>query len=128
MKKKSNPDVPFRVTALAGALEAVSLLLIFLFTKSAIYCIISLTGAIISIAGFALLIKSTDRMLKEGKGKAMFFVLAQAKLLVIALVFYLFSLLTRQGVVFFVQGVAVVYLAVVFHGLMAWAGKLRHGT
>jgi hypothetical protein len=128
MMKKSNPDLPVRVIALAGVVEAISLLLIFVFTKSAIYCIISLAGALISIAGFALLIKSTDRMLKEGKGKVMFFVLAQVKLLVIALVFYLLSLLTGDGVVFFVQGVAVVYLAVVLIGLLTWSGKLRNGT
>ncbi len=128
MKKKSDRDIPIRIIGLAGVVEGISLLLIFIFTKSVIYCIISSAGAAISITGFALLIKSTDSMLKKGKGKAMFFVLAQVKLLVIALVFYLFSLLTQTGIVFFIQGIAVVYLAVIFYGLIAWSGKLRNGT
>jgi len=113
---------------MASVVEAISLLLIFIFTKSVIYCIISLTGAAISITGFALLIRSTDRMLKKGKGKAMFFVLTQVKLLVIALAFYLFSLLTKTGIVFFIQGISIVYLAIMVFGLIKLSGKLHHGT
>lgn len=128
MIKKSDRGIPAQVVRKAGATEVVSLIVIFAFTKSLIYCIISLAGAAISITGFILLIKSTDRILKKGKGKAMFFLLAQAKLLVIAGAFYAFSRLSTAAVVFFVQGIAVVYLAIIIEGLSQFAGNAGHGT
>jgi hypothetical protein len=128
MKKKNNPDILARLAGRAVAIEIVCLALIFIFTKSAIYCIISITGAAISITGFMLLIKSTDRLLKKGKGKTMFFLLAPAKLVVIAGTFYLFSRLAPSGVIFFVQGIAVIYVSVLLVGLMKWIGNLVHGT
>ena len=128
MKKKSDPDIPSRVTGKAIAAEIISLIIIFIFTKSVIYCIISITGAAISIAGFVLLIKSTDRMLKKGKGKVMFFLLAQVKLLIIAGVFYALSRLTKTGLVFYVQGIVIIYLAIMIEGLLNLARRLGNGT
>ena len=128
MRKKNNRDILASVAGKAIATEAVALLCIFIFTKSIIYCIISLAGAAISATGFVLLIRSTDRLLKKGKGKAMFFLLAQAKLLVIAGAFYAFSRLTKSGVIFFVQGIAVIYLAIIIEGLTGLSGNSGHGT
>ncbi|MBN2399857.1 MAG: hypothetical protein JXI33_05895 [Candidatus Aminicenantes bacterium] len=128
MKKKSNADIFAAVVGKAIATEIVSLIIIFIFTKSLIYCIISITGASISIIGFVLLIKSTDRMLKKGKGKVMFFLLAQMKLLIIAGIFFVFSRLTKTGIIFYIQGIAVVYLAIMIEGLLFFGGRVRNGT
>jgi hypothetical protein len=75
-----------------------------------------------------LLIQSTDRMLKKGKGITMFFLLALAKLLVIAGTFYAFSRLTKIGVIFFIQGIAIIYLAILIESLIQSYGKLGNGT
>jgi hypothetical protein len=128
MKKKNKRDILSKLTGKAIGAEIVSLIIIFIFTKNIIYCIISITGAAISIAGFVLLIQSTDRMLKKGKGKTMFFLLAQAKLLVIAGTFYALSRLTKIGVVFFIQGIAIIYLAIMIEGLIQLYGNLSNGT
>jgi hypothetical protein len=128
MTKKSKPDFIAKLAGKAFAAEIVCLGIIFFFTKSVIYCIISLTGAAISIAGFVLLIQSTDRLLKKGKGKTMFFLLAQAKLLIIAGTFYALSRLTKIGVVFFIQGIAVIYLAILVEGLVQISGNWGNGT
>jgi hypothetical protein len=128
MKKKNKPDILSKLTGKAIGAEIVSLIIIFIFTKNIIYCIISITGAAISIAGFVLLIQSTDRMLKKGEGKTMFFLLAQAKLLVIAGTFYALSRLTKIGVVFFIQGIAIIYLAIMIEGLIQLYGNLSNGT
>jgi hypothetical protein len=128
MKKKNKRDIISKLTGKAIGAEIVSLIIIFIFTKNIIYCIISITGAAISIAGFVLLIQSTDRMLKKGKGKTMFFLLAQAKLLVIAGTFYALSRLTKIGVVFFIQGIAIIYLAIMIEGLIQLYGNLSNGT
>jgi hypothetical protein len=128
MKKKNKRDIISKLTGKAIGAEIVSLIIIFIFTKNIIYCIISITGAAISIAGFVLLIQSTDRMLKKGKGKTMFFLLAQAKLLVIAGTFYALSRLTKIGVVFFIQGIAIIYLAIMIEGLIQLYGNSSNGT
>jgi hypothetical protein len=129
MIKKSKPGFIVRLAWKALAAEMVALLIIYFFTKSIIYCIISITGAALSIAGFALLIQSTDRLLKKGKGKTMFFLLAQAKLLLIAGTFYALSRLAGIGVVFFIQGISVIYLAILAEGLIRWPrGNANHGT
>jgi hypothetical protein len=67
-------------------------------------------------------------MLKKGKGKTMFFLLAQVKLLIIAGIFYALSRLTKIGVVFFIQGIAIVYLAFLIEGLVQWYGNFGNGT
>jgi hypothetical protein len=128
MKIKNNPDILAKVAREATGAEIISLIIIFIFTKSIIYCIISITGAAIGITGFILLIKSTDRMLKKGKGKTMFFLLTQAKLLVIAGTFYAFSRLTQIGAVFFIQGIAIIYLGIMIEGLVQLCGNLSNGT
>jgi hypothetical protein len=128
MTKKSRPGVGPRAAVKAAVAELGAMVLIYFFTKSAVYCIISLTGAAISIAGFTLLIRSTDRILKKGKGRTMFFLLAQVKLLIIAAAFYAFSRWTKSGAVFFIQGVVIVYLAVLIEGLARFAGNTSHGT
>ncbi len=58
----------------------------------------------------------------------MFFLLAQAKLLIIAGTFYTLSRLTKIGVVFFIQGIAIIYLAIMIEGLIQLYGNLFNGT
>ena len=67
-------------------------------------------------------------MLKKGKGKVMLFLLAQLKLLIIAGIFYALSRLTKTGTVFFIQGIASIYLAIMIEGLLHVYGNLGNGT
>ena len=55
----------------------------------------------------------------------MFFLLAQAKLLVIAGTFYALSRLTKIGVIFFIQGIAIIYLAIMIEGLVQIIREFR---
>jgi uncharacterized membrane protein len=67
-------------------------------------------------------------MLKKGKGKKMFFLLGLAKLLVIAVIFYLLSRLTKIGAIFFIQGIVIIYLAAVIEALTQLCRNLFNGT
>lgn len=58
----------------------------------------------------------------------MFFLLAQAKLLIIAGTFYALSRLTKSGVVFFIQGISVIYFGIIIEGLIHFYGSLFNGT
>jgi len=58
----------------------------------------------------------------------MFFLLAQVKLLTIAGIFYALTRLTKIGAVFFIQGIAIVYLAFLIEGLVQVYGNFGNGT
>jgi hypothetical protein len=75
-----------------------------------------------------MLVRQTDRILEKGKGKTMFFLSGLAKLLVIAGVFFIVSRLAGYGAIFFLQGLAMIYLGIASTGLRRSPGNRRHGT
>jgi hypothetical protein len=58
----------------------------------------------------------------------MFFMTGLAKLLVIAGIFFAVSLLAGKGVVFFIQGLLMIYLGIASTGLRQALRSGRHGT
>lgn len=108
--------------------EAVVLLLILFFTKNIKYCIISLTGTAVGIAGFIILARQADRILNKGKGKTMYFISSLAKLLVIAVLSFIVSRLPGPGILFFIQGLMMIYMGITFAGLRQAARGNRHGA
>lgn len=128
MSQKSKENFLKNLAGTTAGAEILAAFLIFFFTKNVIYCIISLTGAAIGITGFFILIRLTDRILEKGKGKMMFFLAGLAKLLVIAGTFYIVSRLAENGVIFFIQGLAMIYLGIAGAGVQQLFNKRSHGT
>ncbi|MBU4405203.1 MAG: hypothetical protein L6428_04350 [Candidatus Aminicenantes bacterium] len=128
MSQKSKDDFLKNLIRIVAGLEILAAVLIFFFTKNIIYCIISLTGAAIGITGFFILIRLTDRILEKGKDKTMFFLTSLAKLLVIAGTFFIVSRLAKYGIIFFIQGLAMIYLGIVGVGIQRLCKNLFHGT
>jgi hypothetical protein len=58
----------------------------------------------------------------------MFFLTGLAKLLVIAAIFFAFSRLAGRSVVFFIQGLVMVYAGIASSGLRQLPRRGRHGT
>jgi len=58
----------------------------------------------------------------------MFFMTGLAKLLVIAGIFFVASLVAGKGVIFLIQGLSMVYLGIAAAGLRQTPGNGRHGT
>jgi hypothetical protein len=75
-----------------------------------------------------MFVRQIDRILEKGKGKTMFFLSGLAKLLVIAGVFFAASRLAGNGAVFFLQGLAMIYLGIASAGLRRSLQQRRHGT
>lgn len=128
MSQKSKDDFLKNLIRIVAGLEILAAVLIFFFTKNIIYCIISLTGAAIGITGFFILIRLTDRILEKGKDKTMFFLTSLAKLLVIAGTFFIVSRLAKYGIIFFIQGLTMIYLGIVGVGIQRLCKNLFHGT
>ena len=75
-----------------------------------------------------MLIRQADRILEKGKGKTMFFLTGLAKLLVITGIFFIVSLLAGKGVIFFIQGLSMIYLGIASAGVRQLLRSGRHGT
>jgi hypothetical protein len=58
----------------------------------------------------------------------MFFLTGLAKLLVIAGIFFVVSLLAGKGVIFYIQGLLMIYLGMASAGLRQTLRSGRHGT
>lgn len=75
-----------------------------------------------------MLARQAGRILEQGKGKTMFFMTGLAKLLIIAALFFAVNRLAGIGVIFFIQGLMMVYLGIAGAGLRRLAAGKRHGT
>ena len=128
MKQENKEGLHKKLMRYAAGAELLAAVLIFFFTNNLIYCIISLTGAAIGITGFFILIRQTDRILEKGKGKTMFFLSGLVKLLVIVGTFYLISVLAQNGIIYFIQGLVMIYLGIAGAGVQRLFRNLFHGT
>jgi hypothetical protein len=85
-------------------------------------------GAAAGIAGFLVSARQADRILEKGKGKTMFFLTGLAKLLVFAAMFFAVSRFAGTGIVFFIQGLLMIYLGAIGAGLRQAASGGGHGA
>jgi len=58
----------------------------------------------------------------------MFFLLSLAKLLVIAGAFFIIHRLAPKGIVFFIQGLAMIYIGIAGAGIRRMLNDMFHGT
>jgi len=92
--------------------------IIYICTWNIFYSIIYLTGGILSVSGFVLLIKMIDRILQIDKkrGQGMYFAASALKFIVIAAVFYPVSRVSEAAVLFYIFGLSVIPLSIFVEG------------
>jgi hypothetical protein len=117
MEKTTSSQLIKRLIKLAILTSGLLLFPIYFFTKSLFYSIICCSGAIISISGFILMIKMTDRVLKNGKGQLLFALALFFKLAVIALSVYLVSRVSVSAVLFLILGLSIIVIAIGMEGI-----------
>ena len=66
------------------------------------------------MTSFVTMIKTIDRLLKKGRGSGLFFVASFLKLILIAVLFYIVSLISQKGVIFYILGLSVIVFATLF--------------
>lgn len=94
----------------------ISTLLPVIFTMNLLYCIINFTASIMSITGFLMMIKLLDRVIQKGRGIPLFLTGGLIKLIVIATLFYLFSKISENAVLFYMLGLSVITLSILTEG------------
>ena len=117
MEKKTSSQLIKRLIKLAIVTTVLLMIPIYFFTKSIFYSIIFCSGAIISISGFLLMIKMTDRVLNTEKGQPLFAMALFFKLGVIALSVYLVSRVSVSAVLFHILGLSIIVIAIGMEGI-----------
>jgi hypothetical protein len=117
MEKKTSSQLINRLIKLAIVTPVLLMIPIYFFTKSMFYSIIFCSGAIISISGFVIMIKMTDRVLNTGKGQLLFAMALFFKLGVIALSVYLVSRVSLNAVLFHILGLSIIVIAIGMEGI-----------
>ena len=121
------PHIVKRILKISIVLQMVTIILIYSFSKSIIYSIISLFGAIISILGFLLMMRMIDRSLKKGKGQLLFFLATFSKMVVIFGVFYLVSQKSETAVLMYILGLSVIVVAIMTEALLQFCRSVFNG-
>jgi hypothetical protein len=117
MEKKTSSQLIKRLIILAIVTLGLLMIPIYIFTKSMFYSIIFCSGAIISISGFIIMIKMTDRVLTKGKGQVLFTMALFFKLGVIALSVYLVARVSASAVLFHILGLSIIVIAIGMEGI-----------
>lgn len=117
MKNEKSADILKRIIVLAIGCQVVLTGFIYFFTKRLIYSIILFSAAIISIAGFLLMIKLIDRIFNRGKGQGLFFLAELLKMALIAAVFYPVSRISETAVLIYILGLSLIVIAIMIEGL-----------
>ena len=86
--------------------------LIYVFTKSLIYCIITLLATLVGILSFLAMIKIIDRYLTKQKGKFLIFFSSFLKIVLIIAIFYPLSKISDAAIFFFILGLFTVVLSI----------------
>jgi predicted tellurium resistance membrane protein TerC len=102
---------------------------IYICTGNSFYSIIFLLGGIVSISGFLLMTKMTDRVLKRRKKieKRLFFLAGFIKLAIITAVFYLVSRISETAVLFHMLGLSIIFISILVEGIYQFYRSAANG-
>ncbi len=128
MADRSDSRALVRRIGIFSTLWTALLLVILFFTTRHIYCIILLGGSALSIAGLGTMIRQIDRILKTGRGKAIFFIQEIAQWSLIASGFYLAAKTSPTAALVFILGLLTLPLAFLAEGFLRLCRQLFRGT
>lgn len=125
--KESSKDMVKRVVKFSILIQVVGVVSIYLFTFQFIYSIIFLSGAVLSMLGFLVIVKMTDRVLKNGSSQGMVWLVGFLKLSVISLCFYLASRVSKGAVLYYILGLSVIMMAIALEGILQFRRSRVNG-
>lgn len=109
-------------------LSVVTILVIYFFTSEALYCIMYICGALVSLAGFFVMVKLIDRLLANRKGKLLFFSVSFLKLGLIVLFSIFISRYSEIYFLFFILGLSLIVIALMIEGGQQFYRSIKHGA
>ncbi len=127
MAKENNTRIIKRILRISMVSQIIIIGLIYVFTKSLIYCIITLLATIIGILSFLTMIKIIDRYLTKQKGKFLIFISSFFKIVLIIAIFYLLSKISDAAIFFFILGLSTVVLSIMIEGVYQIFRNISNG-
>lgn len=94
----------------------------------ALYSIIVLGSAALSVAGFHIMMKTVDRLLRRSRGKVLFFALEIGKLAVVSATFVLTARISDGAALSYFLGISVIVLAIMGEGARLVWRSVFHGA
>ncbi len=93
-----------------------------------LYSIIVLGSAALSLAGFAIMIQTVDRLLRKRRGKVLFFALEIVKLAAISATFVWAARMSDGAALSYFLGISVIVFAAMAEGALQIWRSLFHGA
>jgi membrane-associated HD superfamily phosphohydrolase len=127
MEKGNNLSVIGRILRISIFSQSLIIIAVYAFTKSAIYCIITLLATLIGISSFLIMIKLVDRLIKRKTGRVLFFVFSFLKIALIVAVFYPLSRISESAILFYMLGLSTIVISTLIEGAYQIYRTLSNG-
>jgi hypothetical protein len=127
MARESNTQIIKRILKIALISQIVIIGLVYAFTKSLIYCIITILAAAVGILSFLTMIKLIDRYLTKNKGKFLIFFSTFLKIGLITVIFYPLSKMSEAAILFFILGLSTIVISTLIEGIYQIFRKISNG-
>jgi hypothetical protein len=128
MKGENSGQILKRIASTAVIMQIVLGLIIYIFTKRAIYSIICFIAATICVTGFVIMIKLIDKILKTNRGRGLFFLFQLGKMALIAALFIPISKVSETAVILYIIGLSMIPLAILIEAGHQLFRKKVNGT
>jgi hypothetical protein len=127
MARESNTQIIKRILKIALISQIVIIGLVYAFTKSLIYCIITILASAVGILSFLAMIKLIDRYLTNKKGKFLIFFSTFLKIGLITVIFYPLSKMSEAAILFFILGLSTIVISTLIEGIYQIFRKISNG-
>ena len=127
MGKENNQKIINRILKISLSSQLIIIVLIYTFTKSPIYCIITILATLIGISSFLIMIKLVDRYIKKKKGRASFIIYIFLKITFITALFYPLSKISEAAILFYILGLSTIVIATMIEGAYQIYRNLSNG-
>ena len=127
MARETSSKIIRRILKITLASQIVIIGLVYAFTKSPVYCIITLLATAVGILSFLAMIKLIDRYLTQKKGKFLIFFSTIFKITLITAIFYPVSKISDAAIFFFILGLSSIVISTLIEGIYQIFRKTSNG-
>lgn len=127
MARETNSQIIRRILKIALVSQIVIIGMVYAFTKSPIYCIITILATAVGILSFLAMIKLIDRYLTKRKGIFLIFFSTFFKIGLITAIFYPLSKISDAAIFFFILGLSTIVISTIIEGIYQIFRKTSNG-
>lgn len=127
MARETSSQIIRRILKIALVSQIVIIGLVYAFTKSPIYCIITILATAVGILSFLAMIKLIDRYITKKKGVFLIFLSTFLKIGLITVIFYPLSKISDAAIFFFILGLSTMVISTLIEAIYQIFRKVSNG-